>query len=133
MKTPELKWSTLFINFLINHQQWPLTYNLAYVHRPCQLIQYLIHFIRTQELKKRKIYTFVSFSVRPQALPTYPNTRIYLYEQQRNKSTNFVRKKLSTIPFLTNHQQWPVALIKRTPTGLTNLSNTSINLWEPKK
>ena len=68
--------------------------------------------MRTQELKKqKKKYTFsykplamagrVSFSVRPQALPTYPNTRIYLYEQQRNKSTKFIREKIFEVPFLS--------------------------------
>ena len=43
----------------------------------------------------------VSFSVRPQVLPTYPNTRIYLYEQQRNKSTKFIREKIFEVPFLS--------------------------------
>ena len=67
------------ISSLTNYQQWPFAYLLAYIHLPYQLIKYY-----------RSFQNWIG------------NNQICFHQKQ---TVLF----LNTIPFLTDHHQWPLA------------------------
>ena len=141
MRTQKLKNETIYIPFLTNHQQQPAAYHLACAHRLYQHISYLIHFMRIKKLKKT--FIFIPFLTNHQQQSVayhlayahwpYQLIQILVFICTSSKEINQQtpsEKKLFEVPFLSLQtiSSGQSRIIQRTPTGLTNLSNTSIIL-----